>query len=722
MPRFSIPKRYSDKRTSPRLLICFLILGLTCFLTNFISTPAIGQELPQSWRGEWQNPSNAMRPLQMLHGSDLTKMKTVEYYRDQCGLGGMVVNVGGPEYIRKDENWKKFVEGVKNIRQAGLRVWIYDELGYPSLSAGGVVLEKDPSLVSLEMVYDKDAQTAKDRFTVRESYEFTHSSNSYSEARKYPNPLNPQATKVFIDVTHRRYRTELGPDLYKQVEAFFTDEPSLMAINLGQIPEESRKKVRTKDPLDPNKKMLPAVPWVQGLENLYQKKYGEDLTQYYGSLFYGDSEKDRAVRKNFWRLIEDLDSNLFYGQIRRFCQEVPQGPIASGHTLHEESILHHVPMDGNKLTALQEFDLPGLDILTSMPGAHFYGAWKTAAFPVSAAVLNGSRKIMSETSDHGERLYGRKRMADLNEMTGTAAWQIAWGVTEFTLYYGIRGEANSPYRNEKCHHDYCDFIGRCNAVLRSADYLRPVILYYPIEIVQEEYLPTAEKMSLNSQSLRMRKTCQSFYSLGAALCRAQIPFILADEKRIEQIIANSSSDKSGNKTKTGYTSRTTARCDQFSGIIYPEGVVRKNFNWKYGKLPEIYAVPGDRLDQWKIMREKTASFAGPRLIFSGYGSENIAFGSFIRDGKLIFILSNSEPKEFKGTAEFAAPQSMSYDKEKGSFRFDGRGEGANELVKFQSGTWTVLHPENGAVSSLTPDGSTFPIQLAPRQTILLVSP
>ncbi len=647
----------------------------------------------------------------MVHGRDLTRMTDVEYFRDQCGLGGLVVNVGGPGYIRKEKNWKTFVEGVKNAVKADLRVWIYDELGYPSLSAGGVVLEKDPSLVSLEMVYDK---AAKEKFTVRESYEFTHSSNSYSEARKYPNPLDPKATQKFIDVTHRRYRSELGPDLYRKIEAFFTDEPSLMAVNLGQIPEESRKKVSTKDPIDPNKKMLPAIPWVQGLEKQYQKKYGEDLVPNYGSLFYGDTPKDRQVRRNFWRLIEDLDSDLFYGQIRRFCQEDPNGPISSGHTLHEGSILHHVPMDGNKLTALQGFDLPGLDILSSRPQLPFFGAWRTTGFPVSAAVLNGSRKVMSETSDHGERLYGRKRMADLNEMTGTAAWQISWGVTEFTLYYSIKGEANSPYRNEKCHHDYCDFVGRCNAVLRDADYVRPVILYYPIEIIQEEYQPTADKLTIESQSSRMRQAFYSFNELGDALSRAQIPFIIADSKKIEQIIANSAGRNE--------SSRTKAKCSQFSGIIYPVNVERQNFKWKYKNFPEIYAKPGDGLNDWKKMAETVRNFAGPRMIFRGNGSDLLSFGSFVRDGKLIFVLANSNDKEFVGKAAFASPDSMSFDKQTGKFLFNGQKMDPDKLTILQSGTWTVLYPSNGSVGELVPEGSDFAIRLAPFQTVLLVSP
>lgn len=697
--------------------IRFSIWGISTFLVMSIvllnSTSSVqGQGIPNSWQAEWTKPSKEMRPMKLVHGADLTRMSEVEYFRDQCGFGGLVVNVGGPGYIRSEANWKTFVAGVKNINRAGMRIWIYDELGYPSLSAGGVVLEKDPSLVSLELVYDKDAPPNK-KFEVRESYEFTHSCNSYSEARKYPNPLNPKATQVFLDVTHRRYRSELGPELYRQVEAFFTDEPSLMAINLGQIPEESRKKVPTKDPIDPNKKMLPAIPWVEGIDKRYQERYGEDLVANYGSLFYGDSAKDRKIRRIFWLLIEELNCSLFYGQIRQFCAEDPKGPVSSGHTLHEESLLHHVPMDGNKLTSLQEFDLPGLDILSSMPGIQF-GAWRTAGFPSSAAFLNGSRLVMTETSDHSERLYGRKRMADLKEMDGTAAWQLGWGVTEFTLYYAVKGTGTSSYRNEKSMCDYSEFIGRCNAILRSAELVRPVILYYPVEVVQEEYCPTAEKLSLASQSKRMQNTINSFCRLGESLCRAQIPFVIVDQKRLEQIIANTAGEKGNWRTK--------AVCAQFSGIIYPAGVEKKNCSWRSGKLPELYAGLGDPLEQRDKMAEAVKSFAGPRLVFSGTGRESLGFGSFVRDGHLIFLVTNGSEKEYNGSAQFARPNSMSLNDSGQSVTFDGKGNGKSKLDAMSAGTWTLLDPATGETKNCPMTDGKIDLKLGSYETILLVSP
>ncbi len=659
-----------------------------------------------SWQQDWQNPPNILRPLQIVHGADLSKPEQVAYYRDQCGLGGLVINVGGKDYIRDADNWKRFVQGVRNVKDAGLRVWIYDENGYPSLSAGGVVLEKDPSVESLELVWDK---TAAKPFTVRKSYEFTHASNSYSEARRYPNPLNRKAIDTFLAVTHDRYRRELGDELYRYVEAFFTDEPSLMAVNLGQIPEENRVNVPTRDPLDPTKKMLPAVPWSEEIEQKYKEEYGEELGPHFSSLFTGQSDIDRQVRFRFWSLISNLDRANFYRPIREFCQKAGPGPIASGHTLHEESLLHHVPMDGNKLEVLKEFDLPGMDVLSSNPLNNYYGGWKTALFPCSAAILIGQRLVMTEVSDFSEQNYGRKQQSNLAEMNAAAAWQASWGVTEFTLYYRIKGMANSPYRNEKTHREYSLFVGRMNAILRQAKPIRSVLLYYPIEVIQEEYLPTAEKLSLESQSPRLKEMINSFQNLGATLVHAHIPFIVIDRQTLTEM-------QNQEKIK-GQSGRTKAQCHDFSGIIYPAGTQVEKLKWPYSDFKEIYAKTGNAILQGEELVQQINSVSGPRFKVNP-PDEKLTFGSFERDNRLIFILSNPAETPYQGRAEFVYPTGMSFT---GHCLFNGKKINELALENVKKADWSVFNPQTGTITTLKPNDNLLDIHLAPRETLIYVT-
>ncbi|MCL2623491.1 MAG: hypothetical protein FWD31_07485 [Planctomycetaceae bacterium] len=512
-----------------------LLFALLCVYSS-LSLFAGDRTIPESWQAEWTAPSAAMRPMQIIHGGvvNYDTPEKMAYFKDQCGLGGIVCNVGPNNYLYNDAVWKSFVDAVQSAKSLGLRVWIYDEDGYPSPEAGGVVLRGHPELECMALVYDKERAADKQLYT-RPAYEFTHAANNYAAARRYPNPLHPDMTQRFLEVTHQQYRDRLGEELFAYVEAFFTDEPSLNAVNIGQIPEEVRKNVRIDDPLDPDLKPLPMVPWVDDLPERYQEKYGENLMPLRKSLFEGDTETDKQVRRRFWSLVAELNCDRFYGQIQQWCAdngssvptlESPGLPLriaSSGHTLHEEPTHAHVPLDGNKMDVLMRMDVPGLDMLASNPKHAIWGAWRAAAFPASAAWWTGRRLVMTEVSDFSEKMGGTGPV-DLETMCAAAAWQSVMGVTEFTLYYVIND------RDEATHKQYCEYVGRLNAILRDAKPVYDVVLYYPIAELQAEYLPMAEPLELGRLSPRTRELVANFEQSGQDLLQHQIPFVISEKK------------------------------------------------------------------------------------------------------------------------------------------------------------------------------------------------
>ena len=595
-----------------------LLIGLLFYWTLSLSAAE------PMWNEAWNSPSAEHRPLQIVHGwfAQRPDLEKEAVRLKNCGLGGIVCNVHGQNYLRDEDQWKKFVNTVKAARSAGLRVWIYDEDGYPSLGAGRVVLDGHPELESLALVYDKEAA---EPFAIRPAYEFTHASNNYAAARRYPNPLDAAATKRFIDVTHEQYRNRLGKELFDQIEAFFTDEPSMMAINIGQIPADVRARIRIDDPLDPNVKPLPMVSWVADLPERYQQKYGEDLLAQRKSLFGGDSSEDKRIRRQFWSLLGELDKERFYGQIQDWCRDAgmsiptPQNPTAplrlaaSGHTLHEENLLCHVPLDGNKLQVLVRMDLPGLDQLNSDPMVPFYGGWKTAGFPCSAATLTGRRLVMTEVSDFSQKMSGEKKPVDLAWMQAAAAWQAAWGVTEFTLYYRIED------RSDEIHRQYGDFVGRLNAVLRNAQPHRPLLLYYPIENLQEEYIPTADPFSLKTQSEAARKTVESFERLGRHLTQTQTPFTIIDAEFLSKV-----------ELKDGELEIAGSR---FHTLILPDVEPPKSVREKVDML---------RQKSFRVLVDKHDEISIPNVPKLEPANAKIVLGRFLRDGYEIFILMNAD--------------------------------------------------------------------------------
>ena len=452
------------------------------------------------------------------------------YFKEQCGLGGIVCNVGINNYLYNDEEWALFVDAVRSAKSVGLRVWIYDEDGYPSPEAGGVVLRGHPELECMALVYDKDRK--EDPFYIRPAYEYTHASENYAAARRYPNLLHPETTRRFLEVTHQQYRDRLGKELFASIEAFFTDEPSLNAMNIWQIPGDVRKRVRVDDPLDPDLKPLPMVAWTADLPARYLEKYGEDLLPVRHSLFEGDTDNDKRIRRQFWELVSELSRDRYYGQIQDWCaangssvptpdsKDIPLRIASSGHMLCEEQTHVHVPFDGNKMESLMRMDIPGLDMLTSNPKQATGGAWRAAAFPASAAWWTGKRLVMTEVSEHSEKMSGGGPV-DLNTMCAAAAWQALMGVTEFTLYYNIKD------RDETTHKKYCEYVGRLNAILRNAKPVYDVALYYPIAELQEEYIPMAEPLDLRLMSQKTKDLVRAFEESGRQLLQRQIPFVIS---------------------------------------------------------------------------------------------------------------------------------------------------------------------------------------------------
>lgn len=98
--------------------IIFRFSVAVILLLGLITSRKDSAILPQSWRSAWKNPPVNYRPLQIVHGADIRNKAT--YYKDTCGLGGVVCNVPFSEnYLKSEPEWKVFVDGVKAKQNNG---------------------------------------------------------------------------------------------------------------------------------------------------------------------------------------------------------------------------------------------------------------------------------------------------------------------------------------------------------------------------------------------------------------------------------------------------------------------------------------------------------------------------------------------------------------------------------------------------------------------------
>ncbi len=678
----------SRRATLSRLALCTngLLGSFLLAAAAPAAEPAPSSAIPAAWMESWRNPPLADRPLQIVHGIDVeagqaeaedpaspdgglkkAALRGIGGYKD-LGLGGIVCNVAFQDYMVSEANWRKLVAGVEACAELGMVVWLYDEEGYPSGAAGGLVLKENPAFEALALAYDP---SRPDPLFLRPAYEHTHASNNFHAARRYVNVIDDRAVRAFISATHDAYYRRLQRHFGKTVQAFFTDEPSLIAVNLGQLPEEVRAKVRVADPIDAAVRPLPTVPWGHDLADLYRKRYGEDLVAHRKSLFTGDGAEDRRLRSQFWELVADLVADRYFGAIQRWCQA--HRVASSGHTLWEEAIMHHPALDGNKLKVLTRMDIPGLDLLTSDPEAIIHSGWMTAGLPASAAALNGGRRVMTEVSDFAQTM-GRQGPARLPEMQATAAWQAAWGVTEFTLYYAIRQRPADEYRA------YNDYIGRLNALLKPARPISEVLLYYPVRDLWAEYLPVAEPLQLSSQSARAQRIVRSFTRIGQTLQRNQIPFMMIDHEHLA-----SARPEGDGSLRIGHHRFTTLLVPADVELPRAAAQVVEAFRKQGGKV-----LADDRRTD-ATSRQGLLDAIQPAVRLSP-DSDRIVLGRFVRDGREILLLVNVGRSPYQGRIAVALP-----------------------------GPWQRLDPGDGSVRlAEKADDHHWRLELAPRQAVFLV--
>ncbi len=139
------------------------------------------------------NPTVYDRPLKLIHdfpyppNADLAaKCATVTAYLQDLierGFGGIVTNVSTRnDYLQSNEEWQVFRHVADMCRQFGLRLWIYDEDGYPSGGAGGLTLAENPDYEARAVVMV--SQTVEPSATV--TLPLPHGHRHFLYAALYP--------------------------------------------------------------------------------------------------------------------------------------------------------------------------------------------------------------------------------------------------------------------------------------------------------------------------------------------------------------------------------------------------------------------------------------------------------------------------------------------------------------------------------------------------------
>ena len=590
-------------------------------------------------RGETQK---AQAPFEALLEERLNDLKA-------RGIDGLVVNVGGPEYLESAEGWALFLKGLEVAIKLGFKLWIYDEQGYPSGSAGGLTLKGAPELeahgikaatipadngraefplrekgkvvvLRCEAVYedgrrvvmagDSQAEDLKawsearkvvwedpglaelQVFYVAPLFEGSHASRNYGEKRRYINLLDSRAVQRFIQLTHERYARQVPQEHFEKVEAFFTDEPSFMSVVLRDLDGDLATPIPVRDQPDPNVPILPSVPYSEELDEALRERYNLRLADIADKLFEYNEEPS-ALKCAFWEAASLVYEQAYAVQLAEACGRL--GKKLTGHILFEETPFVNMIFHANPFRVLKHFQLPGVDLLTNELKNISIFAHK---LPFSCAFLTGKPGIMSETSDFNEYYISPRKPATPEAMAAALSLQFLLGVREFSYYYDLRARSAKEYRWVN------DVVQRTCEYGSNLRFAPQVALYCPYETFWSGYTPSS--LILTSESIReqppyLQRAEAETLRLCNELFRKNVQFVLCDCSSVQQLIT------------TGVKRVIIPECAVISQDLVEAG--RSGALELYGHTPEFAYGQGrlTRIESLTVWPE--TSLGGPRFPF-----------------------------------------------------------------------------------------------------------
>ena len=495
---------------------------------------------------QFQNPAPKYRVNPMMHDWPKDHRTDLMDAVKAFGFGGVVTNPSHKNgFTQNPENIREFGVAMREMEERGIAYWIYDENGYPSGYAGGLVLEGHPELeakgfymrrriayqprhttFTLDEESDKIVWVAKCPietpgmhesfvqfekmepvpftdtfcecdlaeketlfiFCVKPAYEGSHCTHNVCSYARYINVMDERAVRRFIDLVFEPIIAQI-PDAFARATAVFTDEPSL------QVGYARDYEVWP----------YALVPWVDGLFEKFEAEYGVSILPYLPLLFEGQANA-YPIRIKFYRLVGKIIAHAYSGQLAAWCEA--HGGKFSGHYLGEESMVSHVKDYGSNLDVIKAASYPGIDVLCCYPEIYNYNTAKHAQMVVRKKGTNG---MMAEICPFVDVTNFAKD--PIENMTGVLGLLYLSGVRVTHSYFSSNFESYDPekfvghkgYMTQRDAIDFNAYVGRMGYMLDGIQNDCNTFVYYGVEDVQAKMRP-AHSVSFGPETAADRST------------------------------------------------------------------------------------------------------------------------------------------------------------------------------------------------------------------------
>lgn len=728
--------------------VCVFITALTLGVTG-LNAASLVEKNRAELEKLFANPPAETKILKIIHNwpDEAERQDAVrKQLLKQQGFGGIVSNVSFDQYMESDTHWEQFVRAITEAKKDGANLWLYDEKGYPSGNAGGLVLKKNPEweaigLLTISHFYDQEqtveltippgkvisaqAIPLKDGspdlehaislsdfiqdghlktdipagyyltlITQDKLYEGTHADGNLFSRIPYINLLSKEATREFARLTYENYAAHLGNNLGKWFESTFTDEPSLMSVFLKTMP-------------------YGCLPWEQSFAKTFQERCGYDLTPLIPLLAIDSPAKNVArVKYDFWKTVGDLVAENYFGQLQEYCAKynIPSG----GHLISEESMATHIPFYGSYFACERRLDAPSIDCLTSLPGDV---PWHIALQASSIAQLNNDRLVMSETSDHSQvwRPAGDTRpktIVSVDEMRGTFGRQIVGGINRFTSYYSWIEKTDEQIR------ELNNWTGRSILMTEGGDQVADIAVLYPVESCWIRYNPSR---CWANDAPEVLNISECYQTVSDSLWHNAREFTYIDSQAIsESVVGNFGLEHPcGLNWHVIVLPMTDTlplpvweQLEQFvqrGGILIAAGALPQNSATEFpcDTVQEISSrLFGDKPEPFRAELNN----AGGAAIYLPYGMVS----------RVASVIDSLFDRDFTSTSKNSVLRvtHRSFPDHETYFVFNDSGKPCEESVRFAAtGTPQCWNPNDGSVTTL-PESAEYKITLAPWNAIV----
>ncbi|MDD3107963.1 MAG: glycosyl hydrolase [Alistipes sp.] len=469
----------------------------------------------------------------------------------EMGMGGAFMHsrVGlKTEYLGK--NWFELTNAVADeSEKLGMEAFLYDEDRWPSGSAGGLVTRNPKYRMNYVTLYTMPAEEFKwdndsivsafackldginysdlERLTPESKMEaykgktvlkFQHETAQCSDGYNgytYLDPMNPEATDRYIELTHEKYKKECGKRLGGNIQGIFTDEP-----HRGGLFTRFGNGQQT-------------APWTPAMEKSYKKRFGGDLAADLPKLFLRENgERVNEVKWNFCELTQEMFLDNYAKPIYDWCDKNKMA--YTGHVLHENSFTCQVTMQGSLMRYYEYMHNPGIDLLTEFDNAYW---------------------VPKQLSSVGRQLGKKWLLSELYGCTGwqfnfanhkaVGDWQALFGINvrcHHLSWYTMEGEAKRDYPASifyqsawwKEYKFVEDYFSRLGVMLNQGAPVCDVLIVNPIESVWSQVsIESFNFLSANTPEIQSMES--KYADLFHWLAGERIDFDYGDEEMMSRL-------------------------------------------------------------------------------------------------------------------------------------------------------------------------------------------